>query len=89
MAEIPFVFHNIDKSAATIGDSEEARALEERMSRAWVNFAGTGDPNTDNLPEWPSFDRESGATMLFDNEPMVGYHHDRKLLTLLAPEYQY
>jgi para-nitrobenzyl esterase len=88
-AEIPFVFHNIERSAMTIGDSEEAYTLEERMSRAWINFAKTGNPNTDDLPEWPAFDREGGAVMLFDNEPMAGYKHDRKLLSLLAPEYEY
>jgi para-nitrobenzyl esterase len=73
----------------TIGNSEEAYALQERMSRAWINFAKTGNPNTDDLPEWPAFDRKGGAAMLFDNEPMAGYNHDRELLSLLAPEYEY
>ncbi|WP_282939908.1 carboxylesterase family protein [Paenibacillus sp. RC67] len=34
-AEIPFVFHNIDKSA-TVGDSKEAKTLEDRMSITMV-----------------------------------------------------
>lgn len=72
-----------------IGDSEEAHALEQRMSQAWINFAKNGDPNTDNLPKWQAFTRESGATMLFDNEPITVYHHDQRLIELLAPEYEY
>ena len=86
-AEIPFVFHNIEYSAMA-GTSREARALEEAMSRAWLAFAKTGNPSTESL-EWPAYDLENGATMVFDNEPYVGYHHDRALLDLINPGYDY
>jgi para-nitrobenzyl esterase len=86
-AEIPFVFHNIEKSPMMIGNSSEAYALEKRMSQAWINFARTGNPNTDELPEWPAFNRERGATMIFDNTPATVYNHDRHLLSLLRPGY--
>jgi para-nitrobenzyl esterase len=85
MAEIPFIFNNIEKSAM-VGDSEAAYLLEERMSQAWVNFAKTGNPNTDNLPEWQAFNREDGATMLFDDNPIVVYNHDKELIALLTSE---
>jgi para-nitrobenzyl esterase len=32
--------------------------LEETMSQYWVNFAKTGNPNGENLPEWKKFDVE-------------------------------
>lgn len=86
-AEIPFVFHNIEYSAMA-GTSSEARAVEEAMSSAWLAFAKTGDPSTEEL-EWPAYDQESGATMVFDNDPYVGYHHDRALLDLINPDYEY
>lgn len=88
-AEIPFVFNNIDKADTTIGGGKEARILEDRMSQAWINFARNGIPNTDNLPEWQVYNRDSGATMIFDNEVRLVHHHDKKLLSLLAPEYKY
>ena len=86
-AEIPFVFHNIEYSAMA-GTSDEAKALEQAMSRAWLAFAHTGDPGTEELP-WPAYDGENGATMIFDNDPYVGFHHDRALLDLLNPGYDY
>ena len=49
-AEIPFVFGSYEK---TIGYSKEDIKLAELMQNYWVNFAKNGNPNGDNLPEWP------------------------------------
>lgn len=81
-AEIPFVFQNVD------GD-EEAKELAKIVSSARANFAKTGIPAADNLPEWKAYDREDGATMILDNESELVYGHDRKLMELLEPEYIY
>ena len=81
-AEIPFVFAHDQNSA-------EAQQLMEKVSQAWVNFAKTGVPSTDGLPQWETYDRESGATMLLDAQPELVYGHDRELMHLLAPDYEY
>ncbi|OZG63333.1 carboxylesterase [Bifidobacterium lemurum] len=77
-AEIPYVFDNVS------GD-----ALADHISQAWVSFARTGVPAADGLPEWEPYTRESGTTMLLDDDSELVHHHDQALMSLLAPDYQY
>lgn len=81
-AEIPFVFHNI-------GNDSSTEVLADQITQAWVNFARTGIPSAEGLPEWEAYDRENGATMILDTESELVYNHDKELMTLLAPDYQY
>ena len=81
-AEIPYVFRRVE------GTGEE-KALAEQISQAWINFAKTGVPSAEGLPEWEPYTREGGATMILDMEPRVTYHHDKELMALLAPDYEY
>lgn len=81
-AEIPYVFNLAD------GNKEE-EALAETVSQAWINFARTGTPGGENLPEWEPYTRESGATMILDLKPELIHHHDQELLSILVPEYEY
>ncbi|MBR5211050.1 MAG: carboxylesterase/lipase family protein [Bacteroidales bacterium] len=78
--EIPFVFNNADLHASMTGGSEEAVALADIMSQAWINFARTGDPNTEELPQWPAYSCCDGATMFFNNTCEVKYNHDKELI---------
>jgi para-nitrobenzyl esterase len=66
--DIPFVFENVDLATAMTGGRQDRYALQERMSAAWTNFARTGNPNVKGLPDWPSFDTATRATMVLDNE---------------------
>lgn len=75
--EIPYVFGN------------GGGALGKQMSTAWANFARTGVPSADGLPVWEQYTRESGATMLLDTTSRMVYHHDRELMQLLEPDYEY
>lgn len=75
--EIPFVFRSTED------------ALAEQISAAWVNFARTGVPGGDGLPEWEPYTRSGGATMLLDDDWRLVHHHDRALLKLLVPDYEY
>lgn len=81
-AEIPFVFHNVSGDAAT-------QKFADQVSEAWVNFAKTGVPSAEGLPEWEAYDREKGATMLLDKTSSLVHGHDRELMKLLAPDYVY
>lgn len=79
-AEIPYVFNRAD-------DNAQERALAEQISQAWVNFAKTGMPQAQGLPTWEPYTLEGGATMILDTQSKLMHHHDRTLLTLLAPDY--
>ena len=63
--EIPFVFNNPDIAPFT-GEGQDRYALAADMSQVWINFARTGDPNVDGLPNWPAYDKENRATMIFN-----------------------
>ena len=84
-SEIPFVMNSLALTETAHGNGDEAKALADKMSRAWVAFAKTGNPNTSGLPNWPPYTRENGATMIFSNQPEVKIHHDVELMNLLNP----
>lgn len=85
-SEITFVMNSLALTETQHGNGDEAKALADKMSRAWVAFARTGNPNVDGLPDWPTYTRESGATMVFDNQPEVKIRHDEELMRLLKPD---
>ena len=64
-AEHPFVFRHL-ASASGLRAGPDMRSLEEAMSRAWLNFARTGDPNHAGLPRWERYNAASRPTMIFD-----------------------
>ena len=78
--EIPFVFDNALVHASMTGGTDEAVALADKMSQAWIHFARSGRPYADGLPEWPAYNTDEGAAMIFDNECEVRFAHDRKVL---------
>jgi para-nitrobenzyl esterase len=64
--EIPLVFDNVEAARSFMGRGDNPQAMAEQMSEAWLAFARTGNPNTPGLPDWPSYDAASRATMMFD-----------------------
>src|SRR5262249_34631016 len=70
--EIPYVFNNLgpprlfpDASSPELAAaSSTERALADRVSSYWVNFARTGDPNGHGLPQWPQFTDANAAPMI-------------------------
>jgi para-nitrobenzyl esterase len=66
--EIPFVFENVDVGKAMTGTGQDRYALADKMSRAWVAFARSGNPSHKGLPNWPAFTTDQRATMIFNNE---------------------
>ncbi len=63
--EIPFVFNNLGSSGLT-GEAPERFELSRKMSKTWIAFARTGDPNNDSIPDWPAYSVGRRPTMIFD-----------------------
>ena len=83
--EIPFVFNTtrVDDQGTIAPDDQNAITLGDKMSDTWVNFAKTGKPYSDKLPEWEAYDKERGAVMIFDNKCEMRYDFDRELQNIL------
>jgi para-nitrobenzyl esterase len=69
--DLPLVFNNIESGRNMVGPGPEPQRLADFMSSAWIAFARSGDPNTNGLPHWPSYDLKRRATMVFNAESRV------------------
>jgi para-nitrobenzyl esterase len=65
-AELPFVFDNAELCDHYSAGDPAAYVLNKQMSKAWVSFARTGNPNHSGLPHWPAYTADTRATMIFD-----------------------
>jgi para-nitrobenzyl esterase len=78
MLEIPMVFDTVENSRGLVGDGPEPQLVADQMSAAWIAFARTGDPNNAAIPQWPAYDADARATMIFnvksgaENDPYAG-----------------
>jgi para-nitrobenzyl esterase len=55
---MPYVFGNMDLGNSNLaGDFNDIdRALSSQVQAYWANFAKSGAPDGDGLPEWPAYD---------------------------------
>lgn len=81
--EVPFVFDNADKRPILLGTGAVQRKLGAEVSRAWINFARTGDPSQPGLA-WPAYDLEARRTMIFDTVSHVVADPDKEARVLLS-----
>lgn len=81
--ELPFVFDNVSKANQMTGGGEDAQVLAAKMSKSWINFAKTGNPNHSGLPEWPKYTSTNTATMHFDTKCEVKPQLDQELFNLV------
>jgi para-nitrobenzyl esterase len=86
---LPFVFRNVDRAREFVGTEPDRYRLQEEISRAWVQFARTGDPNGVGLAQWPAYNLEERPTMVFDRESGPEYDpaSDERLQLELCPLY--
>jgi len=63
--EVVYVFGTLDTRAGYIWRPEDYK-LSELMQLYWTNFAKTGNPNSEGLPNWPAYGPTAWQTMYLD-----------------------
>jgi len=84
--DIPFAFDNVDGGPTMTGTGPDRYALADKMSKAWVAFAKSGNPNHKGLPSWAPFTAQKRTTMVFDNDCRVvddPHSEERKAIAAL------
>jgi para-nitrobenzyl esterase len=71
--DIPFVWNTLDTplSRTFTGDSPTRQPLADLMHAAWAAFIHSGNPAIASLPDWPPYDLDRRATMIFSDVPHV------------------
>ncbi|MDE3199893.1 MAG: carboxylesterase family protein, partial [Acidobacteriota bacterium] len=86
-AELAFVFHNLHDRQVRIatGDAPAGYALQDKVSRAWINFARTGNPSQAGL-EWKPYTKQDPTTMVFDHTSGCRQLHYEKFEPLMPEQ---
>ncbi len=61
-SEIEFVFE--DLASKHLPWSSQDKRLSDMMSSYWINFARTGNPNSNGLPHWPPYQKDDGYQVM-------------------------
>jgi len=68
--DVSATFNNYRDGVGGTG-SEAERALWTRFATTWVTMAKNANPNNSKIPNWPGYDAQTRATMVFDKEVRV------------------
>lgn len=70
-SEIPYVFDTVKAKYGAATTAQDEKVAEETNSY-WANFAKTGNPNGEGLPNWPAYQSSKDALMDFtENGPVA------------------
>lgn len=82
--ELNFCFNTLSLAQRELPEITAAdQRLSFVMSRSWAQFAHTGDPNVEGLPQWQPYTAGNGETMFFDHTCHTRSHHDRQLQEII------
>ncbi|TYS10168.1 carboxylesterase/lipase family protein [Bacillus subtilis] len=67
--ELPFVFGNLGglEQMAKAEITDEVKQLSHTIQSAWITFAKTGNPSTEDV-KWPAYHEETRKTLILDSE---------------------
>ena len=66
--ELQFLSGSFWKQWVVSPDDEK---VSEKLRRYWLNFAKTGNPNGEGLPNWPAFDPRTNQCLEIGRETKV------------------
>ena len=66
--ELPFVFDHPDLIGFMTGTGADRYELATNLSKAWVAFARSGNPNHSGIPHWNPWNPADWPTMVFNRE---------------------
>lgn len=82
--ELKFCFNTLNHAGNELPNpTADDQTLADRMSTAWANFAYTGNPNADCLPQWKPYTAENGEMMVFDYNCYILNNPDRELESII------
>ncbi len=70
-AEVPYVFGLADPRLSPDRFNARDREISDQMMDAWTNFARTGNPNGNGLPQWPAASAQDENYMNFGDTAVV------------------
>jgi para-nitrobenzyl esterase len=69
-AEVPYLFGNLDTSWRPYDATD--RRVAGLVQSYWLNFARTGNPNGNGLPQWPAVNGKSDEVFKLGPDPVSG-----------------
>jgi para-nitrobenzyl esterase len=84
-AEIGYALHNLD-SIQRAWERMDFQ-LEKEISSYWVQFAKTGNPNKNGLPDWKNFSNNNPDCIIFGDSIQTGPLRDKNALDFLWANY--
>jgi para-nitrobenzyl esterase len=68
-SEVPYALHTLHTWKRDWQQLD--KDLENTMASYWVNFAKTGNPNGAGLPEWKTYDKQTGNIMVLGDKTNI------------------
>ena len=84
--EIGYIFGNLTLFNASPTDAD--RAFSDKLSTIWTQFAKTGNPNGNDIPDWPAFSIQNEAYMELGPEIASGSNLRLEEMALIEKAWQ-
>ena len=85
--DVPYVFMNMDQSNPNTTEAD--LKTSKIMGAYWTNFAKSGNPNGENVPQWPVFSNDDPKLMILKTDPEVAPVPDEESLKMMDAYFEW